>query len=289
MVDTAPSWSGFIAAWDLFRDPIVCAVIAGGTLGFLGVYVVLRRMVFVTVAVTQSSALGVALAFFADIHLGWAVDPIAGAMACALVSTLLLSFDPRSVKLPRESLLGFAFALTGGATILIEDRIVQEAHDIHSILFGSAVLVRPADLAAVGITAAVVLLLHLLWLRGLVFASFDPDAARVQGLPVRFLNAFLLGSVGAMAGVSARALGALPVFALATLPAVTVLVLGLELRWAFATAAGLGALAGASGYVFAYFFEFPVGGSQTMAASAILLVAFGGRKLAALIRHWSGH
>ena len=280
----APTWAGFADAWGLFRDPVLCAVIAGTTLGFLGVYVVLRRMVFVTVAVTQSSALGVALAFFADIHLGWAVDPIAGAMACALGATLLLSVDPRGVRLPRESLLGFAFAVTGGATILIEDRIVQEAHDIHSILFGSAVLVRPADLVAVGVTGGLVMLLHLWWYRGVVFASFDGDAARVQGLPVRFLSAFLLASVGAMAGVSARALGALPVFALATLPATTVLVLGLPLGWAFVVAAGLGALAGASGYLFAYFFEFPVGGSQTLAASAILAAAYAARKLGVLLR-----
>jgi zinc transport system permease protein len=281
---TAPTLAGFVAAWGLFRDPVLCAIIAGATLGFLGVYVVLRRMVFVTVAVTQSSALGVALAFFADIQLGWAVDPIAGAMSCALASTLLLSIDPRTVRLPRESLLGLAFALTGGATILIEDRIVQEAHDIHSILFGSAVLVRPADLVAVTVTAGLVLGLHLWWYRGLVFASFDADAARVQGLPVRFLSAFLLASVGAMAGVSARALGALPVFALATLPATTVLVLGLPLGWAFAVAAGLGALAGASGYLFAYFFEFPVGGSQTLVASAILAAAYAAHKLGILFR-----
>ena len=284
MTDAGSSWSGFIDAWGLFRDPVLCAIIAGTTLGFLGVYVVLRRMVFVTVAVTQSSALGVALAFFTDIHLGLPVDPIVGAMACALAATLLLSVDPRAVRLPRESLLGFAFALTGGATILIEDRIVQEAHDIHSILFGSAVLVRHADLVAVGVTAALVLLLHLWWYRGLVFASFDADAARVQGLPVRFLSAFLLASVGAMAGVSARALGALPVFALATLPATTVLVLGLPLGWAFAVAALLGAVAGASGYLFAYFYEFPVGGSQTLAASAILTAAYLARKLADLRR-----
>jgi zinc transport system permease protein len=87
-----------------------------------------------------------------------------------------------------------------------------------------------------------------------------------------------------MAGVSARALGALPVFALATLPATTVLVLGLPLGWAFAVAALLGAVAGASGYLFAFFFEFPVGGSQTMAASAVLATAFIARKLVGLVR-----
>jgi zinc transport system permease protein len=265
---------GFFAAWNLFRDPMLCALIAGVVLGFLGVYVVLRRMVFVSVAVTQASALGVALAFFAEIHLGLAIDPIFGAIVFSLLSTVLLSVDPRSFRIPRESLLGFAFALTGGATILVEDRIVQEAHDIHSILFGSAVLVRPIDLAAVAITGALVLTLHLLAFRGVVFASFDPDAARVQGLPVRMLSAFVLASVGAMAGVAARALGALPVFALGTLPAVAVLVIGLELRWAFLAAAVLGGIAGVSGYLFAFFFEFPVGGSQTMVASTMLLLAF---------------
>jgi zinc transport system permease protein len=279
MPPEGPTWAGFTAAWSLFRDPVLCALVAGATLGFLGVYIVLRRMVFVSVAVTQASALGVALAFFAEIHLGLTVDPIAGAIVFALLSTLVLSIDPRVFKLPRESLLGFAFALTGGATILIEDRIVQEAHDIHSILFGSAVLVRPADLAAIIVTGALVLLLHLLWFRGLVFASFDPDAARVQGLPVRFLNLFLLGSVGAMAGVSARALGALPVFALATLPAITVLLLGLPLRVAFGVAALLGALSGGAGYLLAFFLEFPVGGSQTVAASAIVLLALATRRL----------
>jgi zinc transport system permease protein len=284
LTPAAPTWSGFLEAWSLFRDPVLCALIAGVALGFLGVYIVLRRMVFVSVAVTQASALGVALAFFAEIHLGLSVDPIAGAMALALASTVLLSFDPRTIRLPRESLLGFAFALTGAATLLIEDRIVQEAHDIHSILFGSAVLVRPSDLAAVGVTAGVLLLLHILWYRGLVFSSFDPDAARVQGLPVRFLNAFLLASVGAMVGVAARALGALPVFALATLPAITVLVLGVGLNWAFLLAALLGAVSGALGYLFAFFYEFPVGGSQTIVASAFLLLAMLGAAIRRALR-----
>jgi zinc transport system permease protein len=181
-------------------------------------------------------------------------------------------------------LLGFAFALTGGATIVVEDKISQEAHDIHSILFGSAVLVSFQDLMVVSITGAVVLLLHVLWYRGLVFASFDPDAARVQGLPVRFLNAFLLASVGIVVGVSARALGALPVFALATLPAVAVLALGLELAWAFAVAAVLGALAGGLGYLLAFFKELPVGGSQTLVATAMAVVALSGSALESALR-----
>ncbi len=271
------TWRAFVAGWDLFRDPVLCALAAGAVLGFLGVYIVLRRMVFVSAAVTQSAGLGVALAFFGEIHLGINIDPVLGAVVLALLATLLLAIDPGRLKLPREALLGFAFALSGGATLIVGDHISQEAHDIQSILFGSAVLVRPLDLKMVLVTGGVLTVLHLWWFRGIAFASFDPEAAAVQGLPVRFLNTFVLLSVGAMVGVSARALGALPVFAFSILPPAVALTLGLRIPWAFALAAVLGAAAGVAGYILAFFFELPVGGTQTVLLSALLLLALATR------------
>ena len=83
----APTLADLIAAWDLFRDPMVCGAIAGAVLGYLSVYVLLRRMVFVSAAVTQSAGLGVALSFYAGIHWGLAIDPIAGAALLSLATT----------------------------------------------------------------------------------------------------------------------------------------------------------------------------------------------------------
>ncbi len=271
------TWQAFADGWELFRDPILCGLAAGAVLGFLGVYIVLRRMVFVSAAVTQSAGLGVALAFFAEIHMGFRVDPVLGAVCLALVATMLLAMDPRSLKLPREVLLGFAFALSGGATLIVGDHISQEAHDVQSILFGSAVLVRAFDLKMVLLTGGLVSALHIWWFRGVAFASFDPEAAQVQGLPVRFLTTFVLVSVGAMVGVAARALGALPVFAFSTLPAAIALALGLRLPWAFVVASALGAIGGALGYVLAFFLELPVGGTQTVFLSALFVAVLLGR------------
>jgi ABC-type Mn2+/Zn2+ transport system permease subunit len=213
------------------------------------------------------------------------LDPLLGAAALALLATLTMSVDSgRTIKLPRESLLGLVFALSGGAAVLLGDRISQEAHDIESILFGSAVLVRTFDLVAVLVCGGVILALSLWWMRGLVFASFDPDAARVQGLPVSLLDRTLFVSIGVMVGVSARALGSLPVFAFSVLPAAAALLLGVRLPWAFFLATVLGALSGVAGYLFAFFYQFPVGGSQTVmaalfAVTAILIQLARGRSL----------
>ena len=272
------SWADFVAGLELFFDPILCGAVAGLVLGLLGVYVVLRRMVFVAAAITHSAGLGVALAFYAQIHLGLGVaaSPLLGSLALGLGSTLLLALDPRRIRLTRESVIGLIFILASGATLLVGDRISQESHDIHDIIFGTAVLVSKQDLH---ITLAVggLVLGGQLWLRrGLAFATFDPDGARVQGLPVRLLDAALLLSVGLMVSVTTRALGAMPVFAFSVLPAMAALALTRRMGPALALAAALGAAAAVLGYMASFFLRLPVGASQTvvaalMAASALAL------------------
>lgn len=266
-------WETFWGAFELFRDPMLCALIAGCVLGFLSVYVVLRRMVFVSAATTQSAGLGVALAFYSEIHLGHHIEPMVGATVLSLLATLLLMADTSRLRLTRESLLGLAFAFSGGAAVLVGDRIAQEAHDIQSILFGTAVLVTPEQLHTVAAVGALILVLQLWWYRGFTFASFDRVGATVQGLPVRVLDTVLMLSIGVMVGVSARALGALPVFAFSTLSAIAALVLDLRLPWTFLLATLAGGISGVGGYLFAYFYDFPVGGSQTVLASALVGLA----------------
>jgi zinc transport system permease protein len=266
----SPTFADLVEGFELFRDPILCGAVAGGVLGFLSFYIVLRRLVFVSAAVTQSAGLGVALAFYVQIHLGLAIDPLVGAITLALAANLLLAIDPRRFRLTRETMLGLVYALAGGAAVLVGARISQEAHDIQAILLGSAVLVRPVDLRAVLGIGGAVLAIQLWWFRGFVFASFDPDLARVQRVPVGFLQGVLFVSIGLMVGVSARALGALPVFALSTLPTVAALLLGARSpRWTSSLALVFGALAGGGGYLLAFFEDLPVGASQTVAATLI--------------------
>lgn len=276
-----PTWAEFAEGWTLglYRDPVLVGVFAGLVLGYIGVFVVLRRMVFVTAAVSQAAGLGVALAFYLGIHHGLEVEPLAGAIAVALVAILVFTLPAERLRLSSESLLGFAYLAAWSLAVLVGDRITQEAHDIASILFGTAVLVRGEDLVLVGALGAFVLLMHVWWHRGLTFAAFDPDGARVQGLPVRLLDVAQWVLVALAVSVTTRALGVLPVFALAVLPPMAALMLFDRLRWALPVAALLGALSGGLGYLAAFFFEFPVGASQATVAALAFLACLPARLL----------
>lgn len=274
-----PSWAEFVAGWPLFQDPVLCGVLAGLSLGVLGVYVVLRRMVFVAAALSQAAGLGVALAFWVGMQLDTAVDPFVGAILVCTAATALFTLRAERLALSQEALLGFAWVAAGGAAVIVGDRIAVEAHDIAAILLGSAVLVHPEDLHWTAGTAAVAVGMHLWLRRGLLFASFDPDVARVHGIPVRWLDLGLWGMVAVTVSVATRALGALPVFAFSVLPAVAALLVAPTMRGVFALAGLFGALSGGLGYLLAYFAMLPVGASQTTVAAALVALALPVRAL----------
>jgi len=268
-----PTWQDFADNWPLYRDPVACGVVAGAVLGALGVFVVLRRAVFVTAAVSQSAALGVALAFLLGIHLGVTPPPVLCAFLLALAATGVLAWRSPSTRLPREAIVGLLYVVASALAVLVGDRIAQEAEDINAILFGTAVLVRPEDLLAVLVVSGLVLGALAALYRGLVFAGFDPDGARIQGLPVARIELALWTLVALEVSVTTRAIGALPVFAFSVLPAMAALRASSRLPSALLLAGVFGALSGGLGYLSAFLLRFPVGAAEACVAAVLFSLA----------------
>jgi zinc transport system permease protein len=302
-VNDSASWQSLFANLPIFKDAIITGGLAGALLGFIGVHVVLRRMVFASSAIAQAAALGVALSFWvpivvdpirhaaghqagSDAHVVSSLlfEPVLWAVAASLLATLVFIANPVRLHLTRESLLGLVFLASGAGAVIVGDRITQEAHDLSAILFGSAVVVQPADLVLV-VAATVGLLVGHLWLwRALIFVGYDPTGARVQRLPVRRLNAFLFLSIGLAVALCTRALGALPVFAFSVLPAMAALALTSRMSAVFVLATLFGAVSGVAGYAVSFRAELPVGATQTALAAAFVGAAMLARFLAMRLR-----
>jgi len=284
----------------IFKDAILAGGLSGALLGFIGVHVVLRRMVFASSAIAQAAALGVALSFWIPIivdpvrhaaghqagpeaHLvpSLLFEPVVWAIAASLLATLVFMANPVRFHLTRESVLGLVFLASGAGAVIVGDRITQEAHDLAAILFGSAVVVQPVDLFLVATATVVLLGGHLFLWRALVFVGYDPMGARVQGMPVGALNGFLFVSVGLAVALCTRALGALPVFAFSVLPAMAALALTSQIAAVFVLATVFGVVSGVAGYAVSFRAELPVGATQTAVAAVLVALALAGRAILA--------
>jgi ABC-type Mn2+/Zn2+ transport system permease subunit len=110
--------------------------------------------------------------------------------------------------------------------------------------------------------------------RALTFTGYDPEGARVQGLPVTAIETGFWLVFALQVSVSTRALGSLPVFALAVLPAAAGLAVAGRLGTAIFIGAFGGALSGAGGYVVAFLAELPVGASQAACAALFACLCY---------------
>ena len=266
----------FLAAREIWEIPLAASVVAGALLGFLGVYVVLRRTVFVSAALTQLSTLGLVVTLLAEerlhVEAEHASEQLTVAMLFSVAGALVLGAF-RARRLPAEASVGAAWVAASALVVLGASRLVHAAHDLGGMVFGNAVAVSATELAVIASVAALCTALHAAFAKELAFASFDPETARALGMPVRVWDAVLFLTIGLAIPAGARTLGALPVFAFLTLPAAGALLLKVGFSRAFALAGAFGVVAAASGYVLSWLWELPTG--PTMVVIAGLLAAPG--------------
>jgi len=275
------AWNEFLAAREIWMVPLTASVLAGALLGALGVYAVLRRIVFVSAALTQLSTLGLVTTLLVEervhIETEHPVEQLAVAIAFSVVGALVLG-ALRMRRLPAEGGVGAAWVTASALVVLGASKLVHAAHDLGGMVFGNAVAVPASELVALAVVAAACLAVHLLFAKEIAFVSFDHETALALGMSVRGWDAALFLTIGLAIPVSARVLGALPVFAFLTLPAAAALLLRVGFWLAFLVAAGIGVVAAGAGYVLSWLWEIPTGATMVTIAALLLLPGALGRR-----------
>jgi zinc transport system permease protein len=269
----------FFEAYFLWRNAMAAAVVAAALCGYLGVFIVLRRMAFVSAALSQVSGLGVALSFFIGSYLGvdphgnlvpWYISPVLLALLLSCAASMLLALPARARRAHPETLVALAYLAASAAVVLVlaSPRIVQEAHEVGELLFGSAVAVREQNLVALAAAAVLVAVVHGALFKDFVFVSFDGETAAAVGYPVARLDAALNLTIAVAVAMTSRALGTLPVFAFLVLPAGAALLVARRLWSASVLAVGIAIVSAILGYYLSFVYQLPTG--PTMAALCAL-------------------
>jgi zinc transport system permease protein len=266
--------------WDarfLWQEPMLAAVIGGGLLGYLGFFVVLRRIAFMSAALSQVSGLGVAVAFFVGSFAGiaphdeapWWAAPGLYAFAFAGLGAVLMALPSRSRRVTPESVVALAYVASSAfvMVVLSSPRIAQEAHEVGDLLFGNAVVVKSEDLIQLAMATGLTLVLHGLFFKEFLFSSFDPDTARVSGVPVKRMELLLHLSLAFCIAIATRAIGALPVFSFLVLPAGAAMLFSERLHVVLVLSVFIGVVCAALGYYLSWTLSLPTG--SVMVALAV--------------------
>jgi len=258
---------------DYMRQSLWAGILVALMCGYLGVYVVLKRIVFVGVALAEVSSAGVALALL----LGWA--PLLGATLFMLVGVVLFATQWSPRRVPRESYIGIIYFLATAVGILLIAKNPRVETSMLSLLQGDVLLSSLEQTLSLLGAALVVAILHALFAKEFTLVSFDREAAATLGFRVAGWDFLLFLTIGLAIAFSIHAVGVLLTSALLILPAASSLLLANRLKTALWCAPLLGILPVGLGLHISFVADLPASAIIVALLFAVFLAALGVSKI----------
>lgn len=269
-----------IGALEFLAAPFAACLVFAAILGYFGLHVLRREVIFVDLALAQIAALGAVVALVFGHEPGSAAS-----FGYALVSTALgaaiFSFTrtPES-DVPQEALIGITYVVASAATIIVADQAPEGAEHIKELLAGSIVWVTwPTVVKNLAVCGAVGVF-HYLFRRRFLAISENPEASRAEGLGIKRWDFLFYLSFGVVITAAVEIAGVLMVFAYLVAPAIVALSstrrwgAGLLIAWL------VGGAASALGLLASYRWDYPSGPAIVCALGVFLLGTGLWRKIA---------
>jgi len=189
---------------------VLLAVVCGP----VGVFVFVRRLSFVSDALTHTVFPGVVVGWLA----GGLSGLVLGALVAALVTAVVLALLGRGRALTDDASTAVALTAMFSIGVALVSRQATYTSDLTAFLFGRILTVTPQQLAETAALAAVVLIMLAFAARALLFRAFDPAGARAAGFRIGALDLWLNVLVALVVVAAVRAAGTILVVALLIVP-----------------------------------------------------------------------
>lgn len=266
-----------------FQDASIIAVALGSILvtsssAVVGTFTFLKKKALLGDAVAHAVLPGICLAFI----LSGTKNPLVlviGAFITGWLSLIVIDFISIKTKLKEDTAIALVLSVFFGFGILMLTRIQHSGNaaqsGLDSFLFGNAAALIGSDLwVFAGVSALLLLVIGLLF-KELKILAFDPEYARVIGLPVRALE-LVLTSLTVLAVVTGiQAVGVVLMAAMLITPAAAARFWTQNTFKMVVIAGVLGAFSGLSGAFVSYTAPtMPTGPWIVMIISIIALISF---------------
>lgn len=259
---------------NILREPFLQAALLAGAISavacaYLGVFVILKRVVFMGIALSEIAALGVAVGLFIGIN------PMASAIIFTLIGIVLFWLPFTEKRLSRESIIGFAYAFSAClSVILIAKNPLVESRGLN-LISGNLLYATRMDLYMLGAASLIIFALHAFFFKEFVFISFDRETAFTTGIKTDILDFILYITIGLMISVSMKTCGVIFVFASLVIPPMMGLVISRRIGMIFIISCVSALICVAGGLLISYIFDLPSSPTIVGLYSVLFIMLFG--------------
>src|SRR5688572_28153259 len=275
----------------LLRNSVYIGLLIGLVCPLVGVFLVVRRLIFMGVALPQVSSCGIAFAF--ALH-SWHFIPhleessehglaLAGASVFTLGTLVVLSILERKGRGSTDGRIGTVYVLAGAWSILLLLKNPFGEHGLLERLQGKIIAVSNFDLGLTAVIFFGVVICLILFQKELLLVSYDREMALSLGKRAWRWDGLLFVIIGLVISLAVLSVGPAVTFGFLILPPLIVRKFARTMRQFCLSASLVGGLSSVLGFWIAYEYDLPVGPTDIALLGVIYAVSSGLAKLARMI------
>lgn len=249
--------------FEFFQRALLGVGIIAVLCGVVGAFVVLRGLSYIGDAMAHAVFPGIVAAFILKI------DYYLGGLVAAIVTALGIGWVSRRSGLKQDAAVGTVFVGMFALGIVLLSSTKSYSVDLAHLLVGDPLGIAPDDILATTLFTAFILGVLFLIRKELVLVAFDEIEARVSGLPVQNLNAFLMILIALTVVLAIQMVGTVLVVSMLVTAASTARILTSRLSQMMLVGSLIGALGGVIGLYASYHFDAPAGAMIVLVNTAI--------------------
>ncbi len=262
-----------VLQYEFMRNALIAGLLAAVACGIIGVYVVVKRVVFISGGIAHASFGGIGLGYLLGIN------PVLGAMFFAIASALGMGLVTKRTRLPEDTAIGILWAMGMALGIIFISLTPGYTPDLFSYLFGNILTVPAFDLMLMLILDVVIIAVVLLLYKEFLLLSFDEEFSTIAGVPTQRLYLLLLCLIALTVVVLIRVVGIILVIALLTIPAALARQFTHSIKKMMLLAILAGAVFTFSGLWLSYLLDLASGATIILVSGSALFISFGVSKL----------
>lgn len=260
--------------YQFFTNAFIGAVLTSVIAGFIGTYIVSRKIVFVSDGVTHASFGGIGIAYF----LGF--NPFLGALLFGIGTALGIEWIQKKGNIREDSAIAILWSVGMAVGVIFVFLTPGYTPNLMSFLFGNILSVTQIDLLLMGILAILISAIFIIFYRPILYSAFDPEFAKALGLPVGLIRYSMMVCIALTVVLSIKIAGIILVMSLFTIPHITASIYTKQfgvMIWLSMLFALIGVL---GGLFTSYFVDIPSGAAIII----VLVVVYAILKIAHLVK-----
>ena len=255
-------------AFEFFRQGVIASLLVGALCGMLGVYIVLRRMSYIGHGLSHSVFGGAVIAYVASLNF------YVGAGLWGFFSALLINATARRRRIGADAAIGIITTASFAIGVALISKTRSFTRNFEAALFGNILGVTALDLVVVaGVTIGVAAFI-LLFYKRLLFMTFDPEVAAIQGVEVGLTDSLFALAMAATIVASINVVGVTLIAATLVIPSTTARLLTDSFGRMLVLSTVMGAVAGLVGMYLSYWLDVSSGATIVLLEAAVFLAVF---------------